>query len=424
MKKLLYTVLIILLCLTSFMLISCDGEEDTTTTVDNEDNKTTVKSHEFSITYKLDGGTNNTENPNGYNTGDTVSLAFPEKEYYMFAGWYTDSALTNEIKEIKDREESLTLYAKWIPCQYVFNFIESNGYYEIDIAPKYVVETVIIPSTYKGMPVVSVKMPVSEYVEYVRTIYISDSVKHIEAGLGVSMGSTKFSLEYIGVDPKNPKYKSVDGVLYSKDGKNLVRYPTNKIDESFAIPDGVTSIHQLAFYRCENLKSITIPDGVTSIGIGAFNQAVSLESIVIPDTVKKIERAAFYKCNSLKSVTLPNSIEAIYTETFSFCTSLEHIEFPNSLKVIESWAFNDCYSLENIVMTNSVTSIGDCAFYKCTSLEGVVIPSSVVTLDGTTFKDCPQIILYCEAESMPKGWESHLSRNVKEIVWGYKESNR
>ncbi|MBQ8393935.1 MAG: leucine-rich repeat protein [Clostridia bacterium] len=424
MKKLIFTILIILLCLTSFMLIACDGEEDTTTTIDNEHNTTTVKSHEFSITYKLDGGTNSAENPSGYNTGDTISLAFPEKEYYMFAGWYTDSALTNEIKKIKDIEENLTLYAKWIPCQYVFNFIERNGYYEIDIAPKYVVETVIIPSTYKGIPVASVKMPVSEYVEYVRTVYISDSVKHIEAGLGVSMSSTKFSLEYIGVDPNNPNYKSVDGVLYSKDGKSLVRYPTNKIDESFAIPDGVTFIHPLAFERCEKLKSITIPDGVTSIGIGAFSEVISLESIVIPDTVKKIERAAFYKCNSLKSVTLPNGIETIHFNTFAFCTSLEHIEFPNSLKVIESWAFEDCSSLKSIVIPNSVTSIGVGAFDECTSLEGVVIPSSVVTLDGAAFQNCPQLTLYCEAESMPEGWESHLSRNVKEIVWGYKESDK
>ena len=88
MKKLLFTILIILFCLTSFMLVSCDGEEYTTT----------VKPPEFSITYELNGGTNNTENPSGYNTGDTVSLAFPERADYMFAGWYTDSALTNEIK--------------------------------------------------------------------------------------------------------------------------------------------------------------------------------------------------------------------------------------------------------------------------------------------------------------------------------------
>ncbi|MBQ8393667.1 MAG: InlB B-repeat-containing protein, partial [Clostridia bacterium] len=81
MKKLIFTILIILLCLTSFMLVSCDEEEDTTT----------VKPPEFSITYELNGGTNSVDNPLTYKKGDVVTLNNPTKDNYYFKGWYTDA---------------------------------------------------------------------------------------------------------------------------------------------------------------------------------------------------------------------------------------------------------------------------------------------------------------------------------------------
>ena len=70
MKKLIFSILIIFLCLTSFTLISC-GE----------------KTPEFNITYELNGGTNSAKNPDTYKTGEIITLDYPEKADYMFAGW-------------------------------------------------------------------------------------------------------------------------------------------------------------------------------------------------------------------------------------------------------------------------------------------------------------------------------------------------
>ena len=41
------------------------------------------------------------------------------------------------------------------------------------------------------------------------------------------------------VHPENQHFKSVDGVVYSKDGKTLVRYPNARTKEYFAIPEDV-----------------------------------------------------------------------------------------------------------------------------------------------------------------------------------------
>ena len=101
------------------------------------------------------------------------------------------------------------------------------------------------------------------------------------------------SLSNINVDKNNPNYKSIDGNLYTKDGKNLIQYSIGKQDISFVIPSSVTSIESCAFRGCTSLTSITIPSSVTSIGDFAFMSCTSLTSITIPSSVTSIGGGAF-----------------------------------------------------------------------------------------------------------------------------------
>lgn len=59
------------------------------------------------------------------------------------------------------------------------------------------------------------------------------------------------------------------------------------------IPDGVTSIGNMAFYWCSSLTSITIPDSVTSIGDSAFYECSSLKSITIPSLTNLVSMRDF-----------------------------------------------------------------------------------------------------------------------------------
>lgn len=87
------------------------------------------------------------------------------------------------------------------------------------------------------------------------------------------------SLTSIMVSENNTAYQSIDGNLYSKDGKTLIQYAIGKAATSFTIPDSVTSIGDEAFYSCDSLTSVVIPDSVTSIGKYAFYYCTSLTSI-------------------------------------------------------------------------------------------------------------------------------------------------
>lgn len=74
--------------------------------------------------------------------------------------------------------------------------------------------------------------------------------------------------EYI-VDANNPNYKSVDGVLFSKDGKRLVGFPCAKTvpDGVYTVPDGVVEFDDMCFSRAGigggNLSVLVLPDTYT-----------------------------------------------------------------------------------------------------------------------------------------------------------------
>ena len=220
-----------------------------------------------------------------------------------------------------------------------------------------------------------------------------------------SIGNRAFmdcrSFTSITVADANTAYKSVDGNLYTKDGKTLIQYAVGKTDTSFTIPNSVTAIGDVAFYGCSGLTSVVIPDSVTMIDSYAFYRCDSLTSVVIPDSVTSIGNYAFNDCTSLTSITVAYANTAyksvdgnLYTKNgktlirYAVGKTDTSFTIPNSVTTIGDNAFNDCYSLTSVVIGDSVTSIGSYAFYGCSSLTSVVIPDSVTSIGSYAFCDC------------------------------------
>ena len=77
------------------------------------------------------------------------------------------------------------------------------------------------------------------------------------------------NLKSIIVDKQNKDLKSKDGILFTKDGAYLLKYPAKKAGKEYSIPNNVKSICYGAFENC-NLKTVYYPK--QKKGIESYDQ--------------------------------------------------------------------------------------------------------------------------------------------------------
>ena len=131
----------------------------------------------------------------------------------------------------------------------------------------------------------------------------------------------------------NATYKSIDGVLYSDNGKTLFCYPSKRSGE-YMIPSGITKIAEDAFCYT-SLTKIVISDSVTEIGEGAFSHAENLTTLVFGKGAKTIPRTCCFYDRALTSVTIPEGVTTIKELAFQSCPALMEITLPSSVTTIE-----------------------------------------------------------------------------------------
>ena len=219
-----------------------------------------------------------------------------------------------------------------------------------------------------------------------------------------SIGDCAFNncknLTNISVANGNKSYMSIDGNLYTYDGKSLILYAIGKTATEFIVSSGVTNIEAYAFAYCTALKSIVIPDSVESIGECAFSECTSLESITLP----------FVGANRDASY---NKVQGRFTYIFGFenhyrateCDCRNHDAYidanyyiqkiPSSLKnviitggTIKIYAFQGCKMIENVTIGGSVATVECYAFDDCTSLKSITIGASVNEIQRNAFDGC------------------------------------
>ena len=164
---------------------------------------------------------------------------------------------------------------------------------------------------------------------------------------------TCYDLQSIEVDSGNPEYCSENGVLYNKEKTEIIRFPKEITEVSFAIPKSVTKIADGAFEYCKNLTNVTIPNDMTSIGNNAFESCSGLTNITIPKSVTSIGDRAFSECSKLTSIIIPDGVLRIGESSFFKCSSLKDITIPNSVLIIDTDAFKDCMKLKQVYYIGS-----------------------------------------------------------------------
>ena len=105
----------------------------------------------YTITYSLNGGRNNSSNPSSYSTGASITLLEPTKTGYTFIGW-TTSNVTTPTKNISIKPTDYgdkTFTANWSANTYNVTFDANGGQCSVQTAKYTYGNSVTLPVPYK-----------------------------------------------------------------------------------------------------------------------------------------------------------------------------------------------------------------------------------------------------------------------------------
>ena len=260
----------------------------------------------------------------------------------------------------------------------------------------------IIPSTYNGKPITSIKRDAFSYCSSLKKVWISDSIISIDyfafgncssltnvtIGKGLTnIGNTAFtgcnSLISLIVSPENPVYDSRNNC------NAIIETASNKLIigcNNTSIPSDVTTIGDWAFLEC-TFTNIKIPTSIVSINYGAFADCYDLTDVCYEGSKKQwkeIEINNSLNGNSwllnatLTCVGTDDNSDFIYEENGDGTSSVVGMATtitipdtsPNGETIIRIGSFI-CQNLENIIIEipSTIQIIENYAFYSCSIKE-------------------------------------------------------
>ena len=150
-----------------------------------------------------------------------------------------------------------------------------------------------------------------------------------------------------------------------KDGKfeNLVlNLALQKIDSDNFEFDGdavYTNDKKRLVYCMSQEASFAIPEGVEIIGEMAFRGKKALKNIIIANSVKEIEHDAFYDCDELDNVYVPAGVKVVRSYAFAECDKLKKVTFAGTPGKVSRHTFDDCDQLHDIIVP-----VGSSKFFR------------------------------------------------------------
>ncbi len=325
-------------------------------------------------------------------------------------------------------------------------FTECDGGYEVTGTNDNEVRDVVIPDTYKGKPVVSVKEMALMDMRKIISLKIGNNVSKVGRDafgmadnlttliIGKSLTNIKYrgdmdwenpsfelsrmsKLSTVIIDKENPLFTSRDSFgneincVINKETKEIIKGTGNSIipsdgsvisigDSAFSeclsltlieISEEIKKIGECAFFGCWNLTSVNILSTSINMEGRIFGNCFGLTTVKISEGMTTIVDGMFEECNNLVSIVIPNSVKSIGERAFVNCSSLTSIIIPNNLTSIGNNAFAGCSNLTAISIPNSVTNIGDSAFSNCSSLTSITISQSVKSLGERVFANCSSL---------------------------------
>lgn len=267
----------------------------------------------------------------------------------------------------------------------------------------------VIKGNYKGDIVIPQKVIIGKDSYQVVSI-ASGAFNTPDGATSVKIPSTVTSIDFyenftytvknIYIDEENTVYKSEDGIVYSKDGSALLRYPGGRSElSSYIIPEGISRIGCGAFYE-SNIGIITLPESLTVIEDYAF-EGSAITVVFIPKDVQTIGACAFSRTSRCSQIRIDaNNLYFTVLEGVLFtkdmlsliqyplAKSSGNYKIPEVVQRIETMAFAGANNLSNVTLPSTLINIDSKAFYGCGVLSAVDIPAGVITIGDEAFAQC------------------------------------
>lgn len=176
-----------------------------------------------------------------------------------------------------------------------------------------------------------------------------------------------------------------------KDNKFAPWYENASKIRVVELPDGLTSIGDLAFYGCENITTVRIPKEVTSIGDYAFMQCKQLLVVNLPNGLERIGASAFQECESLESIVFPNALTTIGSKAFYRCYELRAVQVPSSVTEMGNSIFSYCTGMVQAVINAPITVLPKWTFYGCAVLSDITLAETITVTDELAFEGCDRL---------------------------------
>lgn len=220
------------------------------------------------------------------------------------------------------------------------------------------------------------------------------------------------------VAKNDPSYQSIEGVIYTKDGKGIVRVPQKRTE--LKIKEGCTEFNMQSvlynstdsegdeFNNCSKLKKIVIPSSVKSINKTKYKtdraDACDMHVDTIEIAPKDFDANSLYALGSSlgKNITIESLMELLpdqITYKDHMYITKDHgllkydgkdanVEIPEEITWIAPEAFYRNETLKNVKLPSKITTIEENTFYGCSELEAVIIPDQVTMIGKSAFDEC------------------------------------
>lgn len=258
---------------------------------------------------------------------------------------------------------------------------------------------------------------------------VDSPVKTIELTSSLNLEIFMYlSAENIVVSKIDPKYTSIDGLLYTKDGKSLVRIPN--LRKKAVIADGCEEFCTTAvewagdddgdpYMGCEDLKTIVLPESIRTINTKKHLTHWGTSSYAEEHHTDKTDYISFTIANknmpweqvsllhkkfNTPYETLQKEVPAVFgpgaeqgfitpkdgTVLLKYVGKDDNVCIPQGITKIEKNAFASS-TLKNVVFPEGLEKIGENAFANCKKLTKVTIPKSVDIIDQDAFSKCKNL---------------------------------